>query len=220
MNATEELFSHVRQAFDQVHMSQPADHIVGRGRLLRRRRAGRRLAAAALAAAGITTALAVSLPSPAAQQPQSAPDGQRPAETHVHLAAWSVDSGPQDTVTVRVRTPHDPAARALAGAGVRAKVEFFAPGRSADCIDPGAGLGQLHEVVGAPPVRRDGTTMVMTIKRAAMPAGSVLHFVIFAVVKDGHTASTSSVWLLDGDGDACVSTTAPGNGPTPSPHSS
>ncbi|MEV6636893.1 hypothetical protein AB0M54_39775 [Actinoplanes sp. NPDC051470] len=224
MNNTDELFGHLRKSFDQVHLEESADRIVARGQSLRRRRAGVRVAMTALGAAAVTAALAVSLPQEATHRPEAAPgqSASSSSQTHVHLAAWSVDSGPLDTVTLTLRTASDPArlTKALAEAGVPAKVEFFEPGQQADCIGAEASLPQLAQVVDYQPKRTPSGATVMTIKRDAMPSGSVLHFAIFKSVMDGMNASASTVWLLHGDANACVLTTTPKGGPTPAPRSS
>ena len=198
MNDTDELFSHVRDSFGQVRMNEPVERITGRGRSLRRRRTTVSLAATTLCAAAAVTTLVVTL---------SPGDPDRPGgPTHVRLAAWSVDSGPQDTVTVTVRTPNNPAelTEALSDAGVNAEVAFFGPGRRARCVDPDAGRPELDKVVGSPPVRTEDGATVLTIRRDAMPPDTVLHFVIFQTAKGNATAGASSVWLLPGGAKACV----------------
>jgi hypothetical protein len=88
----------------------PASEIFARVGKRRHRRA---IAALAAACAVIGLALAVVLPS-----------GTQPKPVHVHLAAWSVDTNPDGTVTFRLRNVAHPARlqRVLAEAGVPAMV--------------------------------------------------------------------------------------------------
>lgn len=78
-----------------------------------RKRRRRAIAALAAACAVIGLALALALPS-----------GTRPRPVHVHLAAWSVDTNPNGTVTFKLRNTSHPARlqRVLAEAGVPAMV--------------------------------------------------------------------------------------------------
>ena len=88
----------------------PASEIFTRVRKRRRRHA---IAAVAAACAAIGLAIAVALPS-----------GTQPRPVHVHLAAWSVDTNPDGTVTFKLRNTSHPARleRVLAEAGVPAMV--------------------------------------------------------------------------------------------------
>jgi len=88
----------------------PASEIFTRIRKRRRRRA---IAALTAACAVIGLVLALVLPS-----------GSQPRPVHVHLAAWSVDTNPNGTVTFTLRNVSHPARlqRVLAAAGVPAMV--------------------------------------------------------------------------------------------------
>ena len=88
----------------------PASEIFARVGKRRRRRA---IAALAAACAVVGLALAVALPS-----------GTQSRSVHVHLAAWSVDTNPDGSVTFRLRSVSHPAQlqRVLAEAGVPAMV--------------------------------------------------------------------------------------------------
>jgi len=79
----------------------------------RRHRRGIAGLAAACAAAGLAVALAL-------------PSGTQPGPVHAHLAAWSVDTNPNGTVTFKLRNTSHPAQlqRALAAAGVPATVRW------------------------------------------------------------------------------------------------
>jgi hypothetical protein len=99
----------VRDSVSGVRMTRPASEIFASAHKRRRRRV-LAAAGAACAAIGIVVALAV-------------PGGQaRPV--HVHLAAWSVDTHPDGTVTFRLRNTSQPALlqHVLAEAGVPAMV--------------------------------------------------------------------------------------------------
>ena len=88
----------------------PANEIFARVSKRRRRRA---IAALAAACAVVGLTLAVALPS-----------GTLPRSVHVHLAAWSVDTNPDGSVTFKLRSVSHPARlqRVLAEAGVPAMV--------------------------------------------------------------------------------------------------
>jgi hypothetical protein len=88
----------------------PASEIFARIRKRRHRRA-----IAALTAACAATGLALGL---------VLPSGSQPRPVHVHLAAWSVDTNPNGTVTFKLRNVSHPARlqRVLAEAGVPAMV--------------------------------------------------------------------------------------------------
>ena len=90
----------------------PAGEIFARVRKRRYRR-GIAAFAAACAATGLTLALVL-------------PSGTQPRPVHVHLAAWSVDTHPNGTVTFRLRNTSHPAQlqHALAEAGVPAMVRW------------------------------------------------------------------------------------------------
>lgn len=109
LTALRNRLAEVRDSMSGVRMTRPASEIFARAK---KRRSRRVLAAAgaACAAIGITLALAV-------------PAGQaRPV--HVHLAAWSVDTNPNGTVTFKLRNTSQPARlqHVLAQAGVPALV--------------------------------------------------------------------------------------------------
>lgn len=112
LTAVRRRLTEVRDALGDVHMTTPASEILARAR---RGRTRRRLAAAGAACAAIGLAVALALPS-----------GGQAHPVHVHLAAWSVDTNSDGTVTVTVRqlTHAAELQRALAEAGVPAVVTF------------------------------------------------------------------------------------------------
>ncbi len=99
----------VRDSMSGVRMTRPASEIFARAN---KRRSRRVLAAAGAACAAIGIALALAVPASQA----------RPV--HVHLAAWSVDTNPNGTVTFKLRNTSQPARlqHVLAQAGVPAMV--------------------------------------------------------------------------------------------------
>jgi hypothetical protein len=100
----------VRDSFTEMHPSIPASEIIARYGTRRRRRtlAG---AGAAFAAIGLTLALVL-------------PSAGQARLVHVHLAAWSVDTNPNGTVTFNLLQVSQPARlqHVLAEAGVPASV--------------------------------------------------------------------------------------------------
>ena len=124
----DDLFGALRDGLSKLPVpdAPPLEKIVARGRA-RRRRSG--LAGMGLAAVGLAIALPVIVTSvnrgavPVATHPRL---GSGPV--HVNLAAYSVDSNPNGTVTVALATKRnfDPAGlrQALAQAGVAAVVNF------------------------------------------------------------------------------------------------
>ena len=78
----------VRDSLGEVHRSIPASEIIARAR---RRRTRRWLATTGAACAAMGLAVALALPS-----------GSQARPVHVHLAAWSVDSNSNGTVTLTV----------------------------------------------------------------------------------------------------------------------
>ena len=99
----------VRDSVSGVRMTRPASEIFARAHKRRRRRV---LAAAGAACAAIGIALALAVP------------GSQARPVHVHLAAWSVDTNPDGTVTFKLRNTSQPARlqHVLAEAGVPAMV--------------------------------------------------------------------------------------------------
>ena len=190
MNDTDELYTHVRESFDHVHLDEPVDQVTARGRSLRRRRVAVPFALTAMAAVALSATLG-GTPPPESSNPVATDPG-----THIHLAGWSVDTGPDDTVTLTVRVPPDPAqlTKALADAGVRAEVHVFEAGTYPDCVEDS--LPELHEVAGSPQPTQP-YTISQPIKPAAMPAGSILHL-LFHKVARGHMITYSLRLLPEG----------------------
>ncbi len=102
----------VRDSLAKAHPSIPANEIIARAS---RRRTRRWLAGAGAACAAIGLTLGLVLPS-----------GSQARPVHVHLAAWSVNTNPNGTVTFNLLQVSQPARlqRVLAEAGVPARVRW------------------------------------------------------------------------------------------------
>jgi hypothetical protein len=109
LTALRNRLAEVRDSMSGVRMTRPASEIFASAK---KRRSRRVLAAAGAAGAAIGIALALAVPAGQA----------RPV--HVHLAAWSVDTNPNGTVTFKLRNTSQPARlqHVLAQAGVSALV--------------------------------------------------------------------------------------------------
>lgn len=157
-------------ALGGVRMRRPVDEIAARGRRLRTRR---RSIAGAAAVGVLGVSLAVALPLSSASSQSVAAHGQPQSQpVNVDLAAWSVHTNADSTVTFTLREFWDPAKleQVLAHAGVRALVTQD-PGCGAN-MDV-AGMPQIAKVMGFPVHKADGE-VIYTVTPSAMPAGSVL----------------------------------------------
>ena len=166
----------VRDALDDVHMTTPASEIIARAT---RRRRCRGLAAAGAACAGLGLALALALPS-----------GGQARPVHIHLAAWSVDTNRDGTVTVTVRqlTHAGELQRALAEAGVPAVVTFREVCLNTHNQDAMAKAGVQFKVSVHPPGE--------IITPSQIPSGAKLLFSIIPVVDGQGTRSVAFGWGL------------------------
>jgi len=178
----------VRDSLREVHMTVPASAIFAAARKCRRR------AVAAAGAACVAVAIALALALPPASQP-------RPV--HVHLAAWSVDTHPNGTVTFTLRNASQPARlqHVLAEAGVPAMVRWgevcLAQGRHVLLPTEGfvretgvrayvngrrSSPESILEMISTSPPNTKGLNWSWTITPAKMPKGA--QFVISAVPAD------------------------------------
>lgn len=109
LTALRNRLAEVRDSVSGVRMTRPASEIFASASKRRSRRA---LAAAGAACAAIGIAVALAVP------------GGQARPVHVHLAAWSVDTHPNGTVTFKLRNTSQPARlqHVLAEAGVPAMV--------------------------------------------------------------------------------------------------
>lgn len=130
LTALKDRLGAARDELSDVHMAIPASEIFGRAR---RRRGTRALAAAGAACAVIGLVLALVIPAGSPSRP-----------VHVHLAAWSVDTHPDGSVTFTLRNTSHPARlqHTLAEAGVPAMIRWgqicLAQGRHV--VQPTAGI--------------------------------------------------------------------------------
>lgn len=153
-----DVFDTMRESMEGVHMHTPVERIVAAGRA-RRRRKVTAIAAGAAVAGGLSLVVAIG------GQQVNAP----PAGVHVQLAAFSVDSNADGTVTVKLTKEQtlDPSTlqNALAQAGIPADIRV-----NEFCNSP-------VDIPGFDKVMSDskeegGRVVVMTIDPTAMPEGT------------------------------------------------
>jgi hypothetical protein len=175
----ESLYILVRTEFEPVRLPHGLDEVTARGReVRRRRRVAGTVALAVILAAGLGLALPAHRPLPAHQPAKS--------QAPMQLAAWSVDPRPDGTVvlTIRQLARADQLTDALKKAGIPALVEFkqidVAQTRMVGCEDQQPALQLLDDVMPPQLSHANGAERVFEIHRASMPAGTSLHFVIFA----------------------------------------
>lgn len=152
-----------------VRMQRPIDEITARGRRLRTRR---RSIAGAAAVGVLGASLAIALPlSGSSGQPAVAYAPTQSQVVNVDLAAWSVHTNADSTVTLTVREYQDPALmqQVLARAGVSAIVT-----QGANCFLHIDGLPVISKVLTgyARPAGSDPYTTIIT--PSAMPPGTSL----------------------------------------------
>jgi hypothetical protein len=133
-----------------------ATDVISRARKTRRRRRGLSLAAAGTACAAIGLAVALGLPS-----------GSQTRPVHMHLAAWSVDTNNNGTVTLTMHELTHVAllVQVLGEAGVPAVVTIHS-----DCLNP-----QNQHALARSAALRSGHTGVV-IHPAAIPSGTKILF--------------------------------------------
>jgi hypothetical protein len=162
-----------------VRMRRPIDEITARGRGLRTRR---RSIAGATAVGVLGASLAFALPlSGSSAQPVAARSQAQSQAVNVDLAAWSVHTNADSTVTITIRELRDPdmLRQVLAKAGVPAIVTV------GTCVRNGDGMPQIGIVLSH--MRKpDGT--IFTIKPSAMPPGAVLS-IDYVTLGEGHASA-------------------------------
>lgn len=161
-----------------------------------------RLAAASLAAAAVAVAAGVGIDHAVSNRPAAAiGPGSAERPVHIHAVAFSVDTTAGGTVTVTLMRDHvpDPGAlrHALAEAGVPALVTA-----GSVCYVPGPSA--LAHAFSPPRHLADGST-VITITRAAIPAGSKLSIGYFRVPGGGGI----HVSIVPGKGPLTCTSTPP-----------
>ena len=176
----------VAQSFDGVRMARGTDRIVARGRTLRRRRRALPMVAVAGIAAAAALGASSSLDGPPGAVGRSA---SAPQPVNVDLAAWSVHTDADLTVTVTLRQLRDPdlLRQVLAKAGVHAVVGA--------CLSHGETLPQVTKVLDDPPLRKVAGGFVITVHPAQMPAGSALGFTVAVVSPSSETVRTVAIAL-------------------------
>ncbi|MFI6316749.1 hypothetical protein ACIBG8_04485 [Nonomuraea sp. NPDC050556] len=152
-----DVFDTMKESMEGVHMHTPVERIVAAGRARRRYKI-----TAIVAATAVTGGLALVL---ATGGPQvNAP----PAGVHVQLAAFSVDSNPDGTVTVKLTKEQtlDPKTlqNALAQAGIPADIRV-----NEFCSSP-VDVPGFEKVMSD--TKDENGRIVMTIDPAAMPEGT------------------------------------------------
>ena len=182
----------VKNSLDDVHMDRAVSAITARARARRVRRAVSGAGAAGLA---IGAGVALTLGSGGSGGSGGSWDPAAARPVHVNLDAWSVNTSSSGLVDLTVRALKDPALlrQTLARAGVPAEVIF-----GKVCTATTGDLPQIYQVLHK---TKGGHDVVMTIDRAAMPAGSELIIGVaeqpkgsgqglvagFGLVKDGST---------------------------------
>lgn len=152
-----------------LHMSRPVDEITARGRWLRTRR---RSIAGAAAVGVLGASLAIALPlSGSSGQPVAAYGQSRGLVVNVDLAAWSVHTNADSTVTLTVREFRDPVLmqQVLARAGVSAIVT-----QGASCELMVDGLPAMSKVLDNHSHRDPRDPYITVITPGAMPPGTSL----------------------------------------------
>jgi len=193
------------ESLADVHLDRPADAIRARarGRRLRRSLTGAGAGGVALGV-GLTLAMAGGS---GAGSPATA------RSVHVNLDAWSVNTLPGGLVYVDVRELVNPTLlrQTLAQAGVPAVVTFgeFCTGT------PGGDNGNLQPILGKAAL---GGEPKLTIKPAAIPAGSELSIGIVSVAVDkpggpGHALDTAFGLVSQGSRLTCGQPPAEPQGP-------
>jgi hypothetical protein len=190
----------VRESLSDVHMTVPVNAIFA-GARKRRRRQVLTTAGAACAAASLALALVLS-------------PGTQTQQVHVHLAAWSVDTNPDGTVTFKLRDASQPARlqHVLAEAGVPAMVRWgeicLAQGRHVLLPTEGflkargvrtyvngrrSSPESILEMIATSPPNNKGLNWSWIITPSKMPKGA--QFVISAVPADHVTpGQIQAVW--------------------------
>ncbi|TMR09215.1 hypothetical protein ETD86_44495 [Nonomuraea turkmeniaca] len=152
-----DVFDTMKESMEGVHMHTPVERIVAAGRA-RRRRKVTAIAAGATVAGGLSLVVATGGPQ------VNAP----PAGVHVQLAAFSVDSNTDGTVTVKLTKEQtlDPATlqNALAQAGIPADIRI-----NEFCNSP-VDIPGFDKVMSDN--KEENGRVVMTIDPAAMPEGT------------------------------------------------
>jgi hypothetical protein len=190
---TDDVSAAVERAFSAMDSGTSVDQVIGRGRRLRDRR--HKLAGSLVAVAAIA-ALAVPLSQTMASKPQgpTAQTATAPASSRakapgvqVDLAAFSVNTNANGTVSITVRQMNDPAAlrKTLAKAGIPAIVQVgqFPPpicGSQATGYQQVSAPGVLVAMNSGASAARGKASVGpgVTIRPSAIPKGATVNFAI------------------------------------------
>jgi hypothetical protein len=189
MNQDDDLMTAVAESASGLHLDVPLDAIMrrGHGHRMRRRLAG---AAGIVAVAGAAAVAATTLAPGAATAP-------------TRLAAWTVTTGPDNTVQVTVRQLRDPAGlqQALRADGVPARVAFGGSVVSTNAkLPPECAAPRMSDAANAAlqgkiiPENHPGPMngIALTIRKSAIPDG----IGIYLTVQNGSSQSSWG-WGLD-----------------------
>ena len=192
------LFGLVAESFDGMHMDRAPEGILARGSTLRRRRTALPAAVAMGAAAAIALAV-VALPSSGAGSGTATATGRQ--SVNVDLAAWSVHTNANRSVTLTVRDIKDTdhLRTVLAQAGIPAYVLEIRATKPLTACTGEDGLPQIVQVL--KPLRIPGTRQSsVTIDPSKMPKGSALEITVTSYdppLKGGVTSSVGFQLIKD-----------------------
>lgn len=202
----EEVLEAVEGSLSAVSMRRPIEAITSRGRVLRRRR---RALSGVVAAGALGVSLAVALPVSGASSGQTLNANGR--TVNVDMAGWSVHATAHSAVTVTLHQLFsDPTGlqHALQQAGVPAVVRSVAPNSwSTHCPGGPATFELVGQVFTVHAPDKATGDQVFDIDQSAMPAGSLLHIVVYhqnAEQAGAHSLQTLVVTLVNGDPGMCV----------------
>jgi hypothetical protein len=217
MNNDSELMTAVQESFAGFQLNAPVDATIRRGQELRRRR---RMACAAGGAgvvlvAGAGLLVTTGLASSGAGHPF--PHGKPSAR----LAAWTVTTGPDDTVNILIRQLSDPAGLQdmLRADGVPAVVAFQKgelsdtpplPGGCKAVAMSDEANAQLQEKIVSMPPSLDDQALALTINTGQIPRGIGLNLTV-------QSSGDSYGWSL---GLVQATAQCTGSSPTASPKAS
>jgi hypothetical protein len=202
---TDEVPSALADALASVDLNTPVDQVIQRGRRLRVRRrvlaGGLAVTAAAALLAGPLTHLAEGT-SPQPAVATAAPRTHASTGVRVNLAAYTVQTNADGTVTVTVRQMFDPAdlRTTLAQAGVPAVVSVAQAHAPETCTQATQVPGLRSGVVVATNPGATGYPGV-TIRPAAIPAGAKIYF---AVAMDGTHPDYVAITVFTGPPPTCL----------------
>lgn len=189
-----DILDRVDGSLSGVRMQRPIDEITARGRRLRTRR---RSIAGAAAVCVLGASLAIALPlSGSSGQPVVAYAPTQSQVVNVDLAAWSVHTNADSTVTLTVREFQDPVQmqQVLARAGVSAIVT-----QGADCALNMDGLPMISKVLDNYSHHDPSDPYITVIRPSAMPPGTSLFINFTGIDTPGWMISMTLQYHADVD---------------------